>query len=528
MTTPSASASIVFLAGPPGAGKSTTAVETARRLGVKATDLDEVVERITGRSPAELIGSEGEAAFRERELEALRALDASENKVVALGGGTLTRTAARDEVRARGVVVGLELSAEALCTRLTAPENQPAGRRPLLADPSVDAIRGLLERRRKAYATVDRQVDATATVPSVSDAVMGAVEDTFIVPAAVGDRRSRVLVGRGIERSLLGAVAHIDPRRPVVVIADAGIPADVRARWLTPLSAFYELVVIEGPGGEAMKAWSMLGDVLERALAGNAGRQSVVIGIGGGATCDLAGMVAALLGRGAPLVFVPSTLLAQVDASVGGKAAVNASIGRNLIGAFHAANDVLIDPDLLASLPPAERRSGLAELVKMAALFDAALFTQVVEGAELTPALLARAIELKANVVRIDPYERHERKLLNFGHTLAHGIEAASDYEWRHGDAVAVGMAAVARWSAAEGWMTPDTRDRLIDGLTRIGLPVGVPRDLLNRAVRFLGHDKKADGSTITVVTLQALAQPNLREISLDSVRRSMIRHGGE
>ena len=530
MTTPSTdsrSSGVVFLAGPPGAGKTTAAVEAAKRLGVASVDLDDLVESMTGRSPAELIQLEGEAAFRSKELEALQALG-PEHRVVALGGGTLTRDEARAEARAKGVIVGLDVPPAALSARLTEPANEQAGRRPLLRDASVDAVQALLNRRRRTYATVDRQVDATAPIETVSDSIVEAVNDVHIVRATIGGQSSRVLIGRGLEQSLLGAVTHLAPRRPVVAIVDGNVPQAVRDRWLAPLEQFFEVVTLEGPGGEAMKAWSHLGQVLETALKHNAGRQSVVVGFGGGATCDLAAMAAALLGRGAPLVLVPTTLLSQVDASVGGKAAVNASVGRNLIGVFHAATDVLVDPDTLESLPAEELRSGLAELVKMAALFDEALFEQTVGRAALTPRLIARAIQLKADVVLRDPYERNERKLLNFGHTLAHGIESASSYEWRHGDAVAAGMAAVARWSTAEGWMSAETRDRLIGGLKDLGLPVGVPHNLLRPAVDFLGHDKKAAGDKITVVTLQSLAQPNLREISLDSVRQAMIQHGGE
>ncbi len=523
----------VFLAGPPGAGKSTAATAIAGRLGLGSTDLDARVEELTGVPPGELIRSHGEAVFRSRELEAILELPPTP-QVVALGGGTLTQEAARGEVRARGVLVGLDMSAEALWRRLSSPDHRgpdhrgPAADRPLLAGASIDGVRSMLDQRQRAYASVDRRIDAEQSVEAVSDAIIEAIDDLHLIPITVSQQRSRVLVGRGLQQSLVGAVAHLNPRRPVVVITDGGIPDSARRAWVEPLAAWGHLVLIEGPGGEAMKSWSRLGEVLERALAAGAGRQSVVVGIGGGATCDLAGMTAGLLGRGAPLVLVPSTLLAQVDASVGGKAAVNAEAGRNLIGCFHAAHDVLVDLDLLVSLSDEERRSGLAELVKMAALFDESLFDRVVERTPLSPAMVARAVQLKAEVVARDPFEKNERRLLNFGHTLAHGIEAASNYEWRHGEAVAVGIAAITRWAAAEKWMDAGTRDRLLHGLTTLGLPVSAPTQLLTEAVGFLGQDKKAAGDRITVVTLRALEQPILREISLATVQKALLQHGGE
>ena len=525
----------MFLAGPPGAGKSTAAIAVGDRLGLEVVDLDDLIATRTGRTPAELIRTVGEEAFRAEELAALRALP-EVAQVVALGGGTITRPDARTEVRRRGIVVGLDIDPQVLSDRLTAQmgstSNQVArngrGDRPLLKDASVDAVRALLEARAHAYATVDRTVDANAPIEVVADAVVRAVNDMHVVRATVGAQRSRILIGRDLVGCLQASVANLAPTRPLVVITDGGIPEATRQRWLEPLEAFVPVVRIDGPGGEAMKSWTMLGRVLETALAGGAGRQSVVVGIGGGATCDLAAMVAALLARGAPLVLVPSSLLAQVDASVGGKAAVNADTGRNLIGVFHAARDVLVDPNLLESLPAQEHRSGLAELFKMAALYDASLLDQVVAGTPITPQILTRAVELKAEVVARDPHERNERKQLNFGHTLAHGIEAASNYSWPHGYAVAAGMAAIARWSAAEQWMSEQACQRLLHGLAQIGLPVGVPTNLLDKAVDFLGHDKKATGAKITVVTLQALAEPAFREISLETVRRAMIQHGGE
>ncbi|MEM7676353.1 MAG: bifunctional shikimate kinase/3-dehydroquinate synthase [Myxococcota bacterium] len=522
---PSRTSRVVFLSGPPGAGKSSCAAAVAARWRGDGADLDDLLHQSTGESPAALIKTRGEAAFRIQEHAALQNLDPKWD-VVALGGGTLTQKSARSQIRARGVVVHLECDAHTIADRLERGRQEPD--RPLLADGSVDAIRSLLDARQRTYATADRTVDATRSIADVAASIEEAVADIHLVRAEVGDMRSRVLVGARLQQSLLGAIAHLEPGRPIVVIQDEGIPDQVRRSWLAPLSALYPLIDIPGPGGEAMKSWSMLGEVLERALAGGAGRQSVVVGLGGGATCDLAGMTASLLGRGAPLILIPSTLLAQVDASVGGKAAVNAAAGRNLIGAFHAADEVLIDPELLDSLSPEERRSGLAELVKMAALFDAQLFDRVVSDGRTDATIIARAIELKADVVGRDPFEQNERRLLNFGHTLAHGIESASKYRWRHGDAVAVGMAAMLRWSAAEGWLAEQTKERILSGFRALSLPVGAPFDLLKQAVGFLGQDKKADDANITIVTLSDLAQPIQRKMSVASVQQAMVQHGGE
>jgi 3-dehydroquinate synthase len=290
----------------------------------------------------------------------------------------------------------------------------------------------------------------------------------------------------------------------------------------------FDVVEIPAAGGESVKTWSFLGEVLEEAIAKSCGRQSVVLGIGGGATCDLAALAASLLGRGAPVVLVPSTLLAQVDASIGGKAAVNMKHGRNLAGAFHPASDVLVDGALLASLDPGELKSGLAELAKIALIADAGLFTAIAARKSASPAIphIARAIALKAGIVAKDPYERGERKLLNLGHTLGHALESASDFSWRHGEAVAVGIAAVCRLSAERGWIGVDESEEIIRAIEGLGLPVAAPEDLLRRSAAYLHADKKADAFGVDLVAIHGTGKVSLKRLSSNELI-DLVRCGG-
>lgn len=369
--------------------------------------------------------------------------------------------------------------------------------------------------------------DAALKVYNLSMSLDNMIENKTI-RAQIGAQHSRVVVGSPLNKELLQAITTLAPRRPVVIIADGGIPVDVRDKWISPISSAFKTILIEGSGGEIMKTWSKLGETLEAITEQGAGRQSVVVGIGGGATCDLAAMTAGLLGRGAPLILVPSTLLAQVDASVGGKAAVNVKAGRNLAGIFHAARDVLVDPSLLATLPSRELQSGMAELIKMAALFDSDLFEKLSQGHNIlqSPDYIARSIELKAEVVANDPFEREGRMLLNFGHTLAHGIEAASNYSWTHGEAVAAGMATIARWSVAENWMPVDAKDQLLHVLKKANLPLGVPKQLLSESIEFIGQDKKAADSSVVIITIGNIGEPTLRDVSIKSAQNAMLEYG--
>ena len=505
----------VVLSGPPGVGKTTAGRLAAERLGVWFVDLDQRIEVATGRAPGQLIREDGEAAFRRAEAEALARL-APEPCVLALGGGTLTTPEGRRGARDRGPLVGLVADEATLRARHGTVD------RPL----SDDGVSALLRTRALDYASVDVELETEVPPEVVADRIVRLARSVHFLEAVVGEQRSRVLVGDDLRRAPAGAVASLRPTAPVLVVVDEGIPEEARARIVAPIASVARTVVHGVPGGEPVKTFAVLEQTLAAALAAGCGRQSVVVGIGGGATCDLTGLVAALLGRGAPLILVPSTLLAQVDASVGGKCALNMAAGRNLVGAFHPATDVLADVGLLASLSDEEHRSGLAELAKMAILGDAALFDALVRDGKATSDRIARSIELKAEIVREDPFERDRRRLLNLGHTLGHALEAASQYRLKHGEAVAIGTAAVVRFGRARGWTAPDDAARVVRGLEALGLPTTADRALLARAEPFIGADKKRLGGTLGLVVVRRLAEAAIETISLEEAKHGLIRHG--
>lgn len=519
MNTPSS----IVLSGPPGVGKSAVGRALGVRLGRGAIDLDQLIERRTKRSVPAILKADGEAAFRALEAESLESLDAGTAGVIALGGGTLTTERGRAAARRRGVIVGLDAAPAVLGPRLAASPVE----RPLLqgAEPER-ALAELLERRRTTYAAVDRRVDGSDGVDAVAARVAEAVSGLELLFADVGGHKSRILLGRGLAEACAGAVAALQPQRSVLVVADTGIPAPARERYAAAIGALFPLHLVEVPGGEDVKSWSFLGELLERALAAGCGRQSVVVGLGGGATCDLAGLTAGLLARGAPLVLAPSTLLAQVDASIGGKTAVNTRAGRNLVGTFHPAHDVIVDVDLLASLDPGEYRSGLAELMKIALISDPGLFDEVARAKAATPASIARAIRHKAAIVARDPYERGERKLLNLGHTLGHALEAASNFQLRHGDAVAIGIAAICRYGVAKGGTSEAEKDRILAALENLGLPISADPALLDRCAPFLDQDKKADARALDLICLEGVGKVSIKRVSSGEAA-DLVRFGG-
>jgi 3-dehydroquinate synthase len=263
--------------------------------------------------------------------------------------------------------------------------------------------------------------------------------------------------------------------------------------------------------GVAARLWSWLA---ERRI----GRDDAIVGIGGGAACDLAGFVAATWLRGVRVVLVPTTLLAMVDAAVGGKTAVNIPAGKNLVGAFHPPAGVLADLATLATLPRAEYVSGLAEVIKAGFIADPAILDLVESGPALAadpagPAaaeLIERAIRVKAAVVSEDLREAGRREFLNYGHTLGHAIERVEGFRFRHGEAVAIGLAYAAELGRLAGRLDEATARRHREVLTAVGLPARYRPDAWPELRPAMAVDKKSRGSRLRLVVLDGLARPGI------------------
>lgn len=271
------------------------------------------------------------------------------------------------------------------------------------------------------------------------------------------------------------------------------------------------ILVIELPDGEAHKEWTTLNSVFDRLLAEGCDRKTVLFALGGGVVGDLTGFAAASYMRGVPFVQVPTTLLAQVDSSVGGKTAINHPRGKNMIGAFYQPVRVIADIETLTTLPERELTAGLAEVIKYGPIADLAFFEwleaqmQALKASE--PEALAHAIkrscEIKAWVVSKDERESGLRAILNFGHTFGHAIESGLGYgEWLHGEAVGCGMAMATELSLRLGMIEPEFASRLITLIQRAGLPVLGPRLGVERYLELMRIDKKSEGGEIRFVLL--------------------------
>ncbi|MBX9796449.1 3-dehydroquinate synthase [Sphingomonas sp.] len=353
------------------------------------------------------------------------------------------------------------------------------------------------------------------------------------VEVALGARSYDVRIGAGL---LADAARHLAPlaRGRLVVVHDGAVGAHLETLRTALADAGVAVAPIAIPPGESSKSWAMLESLCEQLLGHGVERGDHVVALGGGVVGDLTGFACAIIKRGCRFVQIPTTLLAQVDSSVGGKTAINARAGKNLIGAFHQPALVLIDPGTLATLPPRELRAGYAEVVKYGLIDDAGFFAWceangaalLAGDATLRTQAIAHSVAAKARIVAADEHETNgTRALLNLGHTFGHALEAETGFSDRllHGEAVAAGMALAFAYSARRGLCPAEAAARVAAHLRAVGLPASLAEAGVTAPgaalVAHMRHDKKMAGGTLPFLLARGIGQTFLdRSVDLPDV----------
>lgn len=490
-----ASSAFLFLYGPSGAGKSTLARRLSAALSLPAYDLDARIQQRTGQSPAEIFAARGEAAFRAEERAELRAVLNEAPGVVALGGGALLDESNRALAEAHGRVLRLTAGADTLAARLAGS----AELRPLAADPQ--RLQAMLAARAAHYASFTHALDTSALS---EDAALDAAQiglGAWRVSAMGSPYSVRVQPG-GLD-SIGARLRENDLNGPLALVSDEHLDDLYAARVLASLEqAGYRAARIRIPAGEENKTLTTLAAIWAGLVEAGLERGSTVLALGGGVTGDLSGFAASAFLRGVRWVGLPTSLLAMADSSLGGKTGADLPQGKNLIGAFYPPALVLADPRVLDSLPEAEIRSGLAEVVKHGIISDPQLFALCAQGLDALRAdwdtLVRRTMAVKIRVIELDPYERGPREALNAGHTIGHGVEKASRYRLRHGEAVAIGLVAEARLAERLKLASGGLAEEIATVLETLGLPTRIPRELSNAEIlRAMRVDKKRAGGQV-------------------------------
>lgn len=528
----------LVVVGLPGSGKTAIGRRVAARHGAAFVDLDEEIERASGERIPEIFEHEGEAGFRTRERAAIEALGAPDEsakltRVIAPGGGAIVDPRNRWRLFRGRRVVWLDVRPEVVAQRLRrSPTVRPlvAGRDPM------GAVRDLAAARARFYGAGVR-VAGVAEMQSVVDAV-----DTVVrAPASAGTvllraetRLGRLVVGDALLAPEVDAALRELGARRAIVVSEPGAWGAVGSKLASELEGLgwgAERVLL--PQGEDAKRFSIVEAAASELARLRVERTEPLLAVGGGALGDTAGFLAATYLRGVPYIQVPTTLVAQLDSSIGGKTGVDLPEGKNLLGAFHQPAAIVADVSVLASLDVRQRRAALAEAVKMAALGDERLF-QTLELAGPTIALgdtsatesgaLAEVVEraawAKVEVVLADEKEAGARMALNLGHSLGHAIEAAAGFGGLlHGEAIGYGLRAAARLGTARSVTPPERAARIEALLDRLELGVA-PLELgIETVLQHLATDKKHAAGSLRWVLPTADGYQIDKEVPMTLVR---------
>lgn len=505
----------IVLVGFMGSGKSTVGQQLADRMRRPFIDLDDEITAQAGRSIAEIFAAEGEDGFREREARSLQRALERENAIIAAGGGAPLRDENWQRMRLGNTVVALMAEPAELARRLNGSNG-----RPLLQPDAPSAIAALLPGRMSRYLEADLVVTTDGQQPA---AVAAHIEDWL--PGG-GLQRIRVEVPHGAHEVTIGShlaqlvastIKGMVDGGPVVIVSDSQVAGRHSAPLVEAISFMGIAAVLhEVPSGEAAKELSVLSDIYDALASAGIDRRGVLIALGGGTVGDVAGFAAATWMRGIRYIQVPTTLLAMVDSSIGGKTGINLPAGKNMVGAVHQPSAIFCDLDYLATLPDADYRASLAEVIKAAIIADRSFVEWL--GGNLRSVLgrdhaavreaVARAIAIKVEVVARDPNETGERAILNYGHTIGHALERATGYgRLRHGEAVAWGMEVAARISVLTGSCQADdakVQQALLDAAGLLATRPSVNRSEVTGALR---HDKKSRSGEPRWVLLRELGR---------------------
>lgn len=535
-----APARAVVLAGFMGTGKSVVGRQLSRRLGLKLVELDELIEQATGRSIPDIFAEEGETAFRDYESQALSRAAAQNGVVISTGGGALIRESNLQTLRQAGPIFCLQASADTIYQRTRCGDYRPL----LQADNPHAAIEQLLQEREPVYAQADYPVPVDElTIEQVADRIVALMRqdsraifllgEPVRVPVAVPGAEYEIHLGSGLLARLGELVPPPWPGARAAVITSDNLREAYGEPAVSALSAAgWQPSLQVVPDGEQSKRMAVAETLGGELVEAGHDRGSWIFAVGGGVIGDLAGFVAAIFMRGINFVTVPTSLLAQVDASVGGKVAVNLPQGKNLLGAFHQPRAVVIDTDSLRTLPVREWGEGLAEIIKHAAIADRELFEFLEREMELVRSgdqqalqyVVARNCQIKAEVVAQDPQEKGWRAVLNFGHTVGHALERGAE-EWAlgHGAAVALGMLAETRWAEAQELTPAGTSERLRRLIEAAGLPSVAEKMDWDRADQALSADKKLRRGHLALPVLDEIGAVRLGEsVGLEQLQAAL------
>jgi shikimate kinase/3-dehydroquinate synthase len=525
----------LVIVGMMGSGKTTVGRRLALRLGLPFVDVDQEIVQAAGMPIADIFARHGEDHFRDGERRVMNRVLAGGPGIVATGGGAFMNAATRARIAETSISIWLKADLDTLMRRV-----RKRATRPLLqtADP-VGTMQRLLAEREPIYAQADVTVySREASHETVVEDVIRALEahvagrdaaekvksnPRMEISVDLPGRRYDIVIGDNLLRDAGAHIAELAPGASCAIVTDANVAGHHLHRLEASLDAAgIRHVAITIPPGESSKGFATYEHICEAILSARMERGDIVVALGGGVVGDLAGFAAATVRRGMRLVQIPTSLLAQVDSSVGGKTGINSPHGKNLIGAFHQPALVIADTSVLATLPEREFRAGYAEMVKYGLINDADFFywleaewRDVFAGGPARMHAIAKSCAAKAAIVIRDETEQADRALLNLGHTFAHAFERLTNYDSQrlvHGEAVALGIACAFRFSNAQGLCSGQDAERVVRHLGTVGLRTQIT-DIpgwsasAEAIVDAMFQDKKVQRGALTLILARGIGE---------------------
>jgi len=522
----------IVLVGFMGSGKTSVGKELSKRLGYPFIDTDEIIESREGMPISLIFKEKGEGYFRDLERSVVHELSGVRDAVIATGGGVIKNKDNISDLSNRGALIWLKTEPEVILKRVMAE----GGKRPLLnVEEPLKEINRLLLEREPLYMQSDLTIDTSYITPgeAADEIIEMLCLDSKTVNVNLKERSYKILINRGIIKEIGIRIKVFRPSRVGIISSDNLFPL-YRDILLTSLNrAGIEPDVILIPDGEEFKDILWTYYIHGRLLEKRFDRNSLLIAFGGGVIGDITGFVSSTYMRGVRYVHVPTTLLAQVDSSIGGKTGVNHPLGKNMIGTFYQPSLVFTDIDTLKSLPSREFVASMAEIIKYGIIADRGLFDYTMENhkdiLKLGDSLLfiiTRSCEIKADIVSRDERESGLRAILNLGHTIGHAIETVTGYKrFLHGEAISIGMSAVSEMAVQMGMLNKDDMKLIKEVLETYRLPIHLPDDIdVMKVMEAMEVDKKAVSGRLRFVLPESIGAVRVVEIRDKSVIEKALR----
>lgn len=503
-----------------GSGKTSVGKELSRRLRHEFIDTDTLIEQREGMPISMIFKEKGENYFRVVERAVVEEISQMTDVVIATGGGVIKSRENVENIRRRGIIIYLKTEPEVILKRVMTEE----GKRPLLnVDEPLREINRLLKERVPLYMQADITIDTSFIAPgeTANKIIESLALDAEGITVELKERSYKIIIGRKLIQKLGLRLKEFRPSN-VAIVSNTTVFPLYKDDILKSIGEYdIEPRVFLIPDGEKYKdflwAFYLYGGLLRNRFD----RDSLLIAFGGGVIGDITGFAASTYMRGIKYIQVPTTLLAQVDSSVGGKTAVNHPLGKNMLGTFYQPSLVLIDIDALKTLPKREFNAGTAEIIKYGVIADRCLFdlmekekSDIISLGDTLLSVIKRSCGIKADVVSKDEREAGLRAILNFGHTVGHALETVTGYtRFLHGEAIAIGMCTVAEIAVRMGIFPKEEAMRIKNLVEMYGLPNTVPKDInISELLDAMEIDKKAKAGKLRFILPESIGKVRIEE----------------